>query len=106
MKTILTIMMIFLTMGCSVRPVEIVTIDKPIPVCPVPPPVPEYEYWVDDLTSNDFNDPGKVGQAYKHDMIYLRKRVEIDNMILEQYRTVSENYDEAEKTINNAFRGL
>ena len=83
-----------------------VVVDKPFPACPKPPVVPEYDLWVDKLTDLDLTDPGKVGQAYKHDMIYLRQRLVMDNQILLQYEKTSQQYDEAKKQIDTAFEKL
>lgn len=95
--------------GCALDPViktEIVTVNKPIPFIPKPPAVPTIEYQVDKLTFEDLATPGKVGQAYVYDMTFLRKRIEIDDMILEQYRAGSVQFEEIEKRIHELYSGV
>lgn len=95
--------------GCALDPViktEIVTVSKPIPFIPKPPAVPAIEYQVDKLTFEDLAAPGKVGQAYVYDMTFLRKRIEIDDMILEQYRAGSVQFEEIEKRIHELYTGV
>lgn len=98
-----------LLVGCHTTPViktEIVVVNKPIPFIPKPPTVPTIEYHVDKLTFEDLTKPGKVGQAYVYDMTFLRKRIEIDDMIFEQYRTGSVQFEEIEKRIHELYNGI
>lgn len=109
MKLIIVMCASLVLIGCDTTPViktEIVTINKPIPFIPKPPTVPTIEYQVDQLTFNDFANPGKVGQAYVYDMTFLRKRIEIDDMIFEQYRSGSAQFEEIEKHIQELYSGV
>lgn len=105
MKKLIIAMALSMSFGCSMQK-EMVPVDKPFPACPKPPVTATYDMWVDQLTDADLNDPGKVGQAYKHDMIYLRKRIAIDQQILEQYDKTSTNYDQAKQQIDKAYESL
>lgn len=109
MKLIAAICAAVLLSGCvppAVIKTEIVTVNKPIPFIPKPPDVPVIEYEVDKLTFADLVNPGRVGQAYVHDMTFLRKRIEIDDMIFEQYRAGSVQFEEIEKRIQEMYKGV
>lgn len=109
MKLIATFFAALMLVGCAGAPAiktEIVTVNKPIAFIPKPPAVPTIEFQVDKLTLEDKNIPGKVGQAYVHDMTFLRKRIEIDDMILEQYRAGSAKFDEVEKKIHELYNSV
>lgn len=98
-----------LMVGCTCDPVirtEIVTVNKPVPFIPPPPAVPTCEFMVDKLTAADAKLPGKVGQAYVHDMACLRARNNIDNVILDQYALGSVKFDEAKKRIDELYNQL
>lgn len=98
-----------LLVGCAQTPViktEIVTVSKPIPFIPAPPKVPTIEYKVDKLSPDDQKLPGKVGQAYVYDMTFLRQRIQIDDMILEQYRNGSADFKAIEQRINELYKDV
>jgi hypothetical protein len=78
---------------------EPVTVEVPIPYCPAPPPVPTHDFLVDKLQPEDLADPGKVGQAYKVDMTFLREVHRIHVLILEQYKNTSQSFEETQKKI-------
>lgn len=108
MKLLTVVCAAVMLVGCAepIIKTEIVTVNKPVPFIPKPPDVPMVEYQVDKLTFEDMASPGKVGQAYVHDMTFLRKRVEIDDMILEQYQAGSVNFDEIEAKIEELYSDL
>lgn len=94
---------ILLISACATRPAIIgqqtIPVNKPIYVVPVPPAMPEIELYVDSLTMDDITDPGKVGQAYKHDTIVLRNVIRIQSLIIDEYRKASQNFDAVKKDI-------
>lgn len=97
--------------GCQTTPSKITTIHvpKPFPFCPTPPQVPNEPpagFLVDKLTENDVRDPGKVAQAYKHDMVFLRHVIKIYSEILSQYKTTSQDFEKIKKTIDDLFLKL
>lgn len=96
--------------GCATQaPViktEIVTVNKPVPFIPPPPKVPTIDYKVDHLTQTDRTLPGKVGQAYVYDMTFLRQRILIDDMILDQYRKGSADFKTVEQRINELYKDV
>lgn len=107
MKIIASLCIALALTGCACDPVvktEIVTVNKPIPFIPTPPTVPKCEYLVDQLTPADAKTPGRVGQAYVHDMACLRSVNEIQSMIIDQYRKGSISFEEASKRINDMYR--
>ncbi len=79
---------------------EVVTVNKPVPFIPTPPDVPKCVSMVDQLTPADQKDPGKVGQAYKYDTLCFRQRDKIVQMILDQYKAGSQNFDAINKEID------
>jgi hypothetical protein len=85
---------------------EIVTVDKPIAFVPKPPEVPKFVSEVDKLSPADAADPGKVGVAYKYDMLQLRKLLMVYEMIVEQYRQSSQNFDKINAEINALFNKI
>lgn len=109
-KTILVIIALALSLvGCfETLPAkkEIVIVEKPVPFIPKPPEVPKFTSEVDKLTAEDIKDPGKVGQAYKHDMTALRKLQVIYELILDQYRQSSENFDQINMEIDKLFKHI
>lgn len=105
MKYTVAITLLLLLVGCSTPKVatiktEVQYVDKPIFICPAPPLVPTTQLLVDNLTDDDINDPGKVGQAYKHDMLYLRQTNEILRKIIEQYAATSTNFEQVRAEID------
>lgn len=108
MKTVISMCAIVaLVTGCTCTPViktEVVTVTKPIPFIPPPPVVPKIDYEVDKLTPDA--SPGKVGQAYVHDMTYLRATIEVYEAILEQYSTSSAEFVQIEKKIQDLYKEL
>jgi hypothetical protein len=78
---------------------EPVNVEVPIPFCPAPPAVVKCDFLVDKLTDADINDPGKVGQAYKADMVCLRGAYDVHNQILDQYTKTSQSFEEVQKRI-------
>ena len=106
-KTILAIAFATILAGCGgVAPIKMVTVDKPIPMCPKPPEVPVLVSQVDQLTEADVNDPGKVGMAYKYDMTFLRTTNEMYRMILGEYTKTSQNFDAVTEEINKSFKAM
>lgn len=107
MKKLFCLLIVTILVGCASTPtpeVRIVTVDKPIPMCPIPPTIPTIEYEVDKLTNLDKVDPGKVGQAYKYDMLYLRNAVRLYQMILDEYKKTSGNFDQVKLEIDKVFK--
>jgi hypothetical protein len=104
MKTILASLLIILGLaGCGGKAVvrEPVTVEVAIPYCPRPPVVPTCTLEVDKLQPADAADPGKVGQAYKADMLCLREVQRINEMILEQYTKTSQSFEETQARIRD-----
>jgi hypothetical protein len=108
MKTLLASLLIILGLvGCNPTVVrEPITVEVPIPYCPPPPSVPHHEFLVDKLQPADVADPGKVGQAYKADMVYLREVQRIYDMILEQYGKTSQSFEETQKRIRDLVTNM
>lgn len=92
--------------GTTVIKKEVVTVDKPVPFIPTPPNVPQCKLLVDQLVAEDRKDPGKVGLAYKHDTLCLRQRDKIIQMILDQYKAGSQNFDQINKEIDQLFKQI
>lgn len=101
MKTLLLLPIIIGISGCFHTAVvrEPVPVEVPIPFCPAPPKGIQCEFLVDKLTAEDVTDPGKVGQAYKADMLCLRGAYDVHTLILEQYGKTSQSFEEAQKRI-------
>lgn len=107
MKTTLVVTCLIFLAGCSTTPViktEIVKVNVPVPFIPAPPEVPTISYAVDALTPADAKTPGKVGQAYVHDMTFLRERIKIDDMILLQYKNGSADFTAIERKIQELYQ--
>ena len=85
---------------------EVVTVDKPVPYCPVPPDIPTYDFLVDTLTPADAADPGKVGQYYRYDMDQLRHTDQLLRLILEQYRSAAGDLTAVQPEIDKIFKQL
>ncbi len=108
-KLIVGALAVILLTGCAtMQPAEkeIVIVNKPIAFIPKPPAVPKISYQVDKLTHADLADPGKVGQAYKHDLIALRKLVEIYQIILQQYSESSVDFELINSEIDLLFKQI
>lgn len=85
---------------------EIVTVNKPVPYCPAPPHIPEYEFQVDKLTSADAKDPGKVGQAYKADMLVLRTNDRSLRAALYEYANINASFTGVQQQIDLIFDSI
>ena len=92
--------------GCGEQQIKLVEVDKPIPLCPKPPYVPSLSSRVDLLSPADAKDPGKVGEAYKYDMTFLRATNGIYQMILKEYDKTSQNFDAVTTEIDKSFHDL
>lgn len=88
--------------GCGVTPVKTVEVSKPIPYCPAPPEVVKCTFYVDQLTSADLTDPGKVAQAYKLDMTCLRANDLTLRKIIAAYQDISVKAEDVEKMLQEA----
>ena len=111
MKMILaTLVLAAVLAGCATDRVviqkELVTVDKPVPFIPKPPDVPIFVSKVDLLTPTDISDPGKVGMAYKYDMLALRSLIKVYQMILSQYANSSSNFDQVNTEITGLYSTL
>lgn len=110
MKTLIATLCIALAVaGCSSAPViktEIVKVNVPVPFVPPPPAVPSIKYKVDTLVPADKTTPGKVGQAYVYDMTFLRSRIEIDDLIFQQYKSGSVDFTAIDKKIQELFSNV
>lgn len=92
-KLILITIIIFIS-ACSnlqknEKESDIVYVDVPVVSCPNPPDIPLFESEVDKLSEADINDPGKVGVAYKRDMLMLRHLYKTHVEILNKYRDLN-----------------
>lgn len=101
MRTLLLVPFVLMLSACATTSVvhDPVNVEVPVAFCPPPPTVPSHDFQVDKLQPTDVNDPGKVGQAYKADMAYLREAQRIYIMILEQYGKTSQNFEEVQKRV-------
>lgn len=108
MKTIFALILTLFLVGCghTIVQKEIVTVDKPVMYVPKPPEVPQFVSQVDQLTDADIKDPGKVGQAYKYDMTFLRKTNDILRQILAQYSSSSINFDKINEEITKIYADI
>lgn len=107
-KYLVTLLLLAFLAGCQTLPAkkEIVYVDKPVAFVPKPPVVPKFQSEVDKLVPADINDPGKVGQAYKHDIVMLRSLQAIYEMILEQYRASSQNFEKINGEIDSLIKKI
>lgn len=106
MKCYVLFATVLLLTGCGPEYIvkkEIVTVNKPVPYCPAPPDIPEYVFQVDLLTSADLNDPGKVGQAYKADMIVLRHNDRSLRAALKAYESINTSFTSVQQQIDQIF---
>ncbi len=110
MKHVLLAIVAVLLTSCStsptIQPQKIVTVVKPVPVVPTPPSVPECELLVRQLTPLSAENPGLVGQAYKHDMLCLITRDQQMRQILAVYTELSKKSDLTTQQINEAFAAI
>ena len=108
MKTLLVYLVLLSALsGCATDRIviqkEIVTVNKPVPFIPKPPEMPPFVSKVDQLTPADIGDPGKVGVAYKYDMLALRSLVRLYELILSQYTSSSVNFDSINSEISALY---
>ena len=106
MKHAILIGALSLLLGACATPVtktEIVYVSVPIPFIPPPPVVPAFASEVDKLVLSDTKDPGKVGQAYKSDMMQLRSREATYEAIINQYEVASRNYEAISKEFTKLY---
>jgi hypothetical protein len=105
MKNMFLIMVLMALSACASNSLntkkDVVLVDKPLPYCPAPPQVNECVSMVDALTPADANDPGKVAQAYKYDMMCYRSSNKTLRQVLQQYENVSKNNSAIELLYKN-----
>lgn len=107
MKNVLHCLLFSIVAGCSwIQPPKVVAVSKPLMWCPAPPKMPNIEYEVDKLSPSDENDPGKVGKAYKHDMMALRALVAMYQEVWKGYESFGILSQQTNKEINDAFDSL
>lgn len=108
MKYALALLAAVVLSGCQSMAIqkEVVTVDRPVAFVPKPPDVPAFQSEVDKLTDADIDDPGKIGMAYKYDMVNLRARDKIFQAILEQYRVSSANFDKINDDIKKLIEQI
>lgn len=106
MKTLLSLGLCLLLIGCGplVVKTEVVTVKVPVAYIPPPPNVPKIKYKVDRLTPQDKQRPGVVGQAYVYDLAQARAMIEIYSTILDQYKNSSVHFDEVNKKIEELYK--
>lgn len=109
-QLLITTLCVVLT-GCATAGIEIRTVEvpKPIPFIPAPPEVPKQPpngFLVDKLTDQDLNDPGKVAQSYKYDMLWLREINEIYIQILELYKSGSQDLEKTKILIDQLYQKM
>lgn len=106
-STLLVIPLVLLLSGCEwfgPKKIEIVYVSKPVMYVPPPPKLPQVELQVDKLKTTDRNDPGLVGQAYKHDTAYLRSYKKTCDATLAVYEQSSGNFDSVNKMIDEMIQ--
>ena len=95
-KLLLTMTLAAALAGCAAAPVqlppkiEVQQVDVPVAYVPAPPKFPLFESRVDRLTAHDAANPGKIGLAYKLDMIELRDRDRLFTSVLDAYSNAAE----------------
>lgn len=104
-KVILVSACAAILVGCGTPQIKIVTVDKPIPVIPSPPKVPECTYLVDALTPETAT-PGDVGEAYKHDMTCLRATNSMFRQIVNAYKEAADSTAPIVEEITKAFKKM
>jgi hypothetical protein len=93
------LLLIFSTMflvGCDpVQPgpdpepqMQVVTVDKPILYCPVPPTLTSQRLVIEDLVIGDEKDPGRVAQYYNAAIQQLQSEIETRDRILKAYKEI------------------
>ena len=112
MKTLITVIIVLASLsGCSTltpaKQIETIPVNKPVPYVPLPPDVPRFVSQIDRLDMiKDKNNPGKVVQAYKHDVAALRTVNRIQQMIIDQYRTSAIDFEPVNLEIARAYAQL
>ena len=107
MRTIIALVVVPFLSGCAATTqyvIKTVPVDKPILVCPAPPSLENYEFEVNNLKPEDAKDPGKVAQAYKADMLYLRKMESVYKDIIKKYEEASKDAEKARQEIDKIFQ--
>lgn len=102
-KTLIACAIAALLAGCGTQHIKVVTVDKPIPMIPAPPMVPECDYKVDKLTDADATNYGTVGEAYKYDMTCARATNSMLRQIIKAYKDAAESAKPVVDEINAAF---
>lgn len=90
--------------GCgAMQPkTEYVEISKPILACPPPPGIHRPTLAINSLTPADKKNYGKVAKAYKATVFQLQRYAEELEMVVDGYKEVSKNYNEAKKLTEGA----
>lgn len=108
MRTIIaTLLAIPLLAGCAGQmqyAVKTVIVDKPVLVCPAPPQLDNYDFEVSKLKPEDAKDPGKVAQAYKADMLYLRRMEGVYKDIIKKYSDAADEAAKARAEVDKIFQ--
>ncbi len=102
-KTLIACMIAALVAGCGTQQIKVVTVDKPIPMIPIPPEVPQCDYQVDKLTAADATNYGKVGEAYKYDMTCERATNHMLRQVVKAYKEAAEAAKPVIDEINASF---
>ena len=105
-KTLIACVVAVLLAGCGTNQIKLVPVDKPIPIIPVPPVVPQCDYMVDKLTPADATDPGKVGEAYRYDMTCARATNSMLRQIVNAYKEAATATKPVLDEINAAFNKM
>ena len=102
-KYLITLIAAVSLVGCGTQQIKLVPVDKPIPIIPVPPAVPQCDYMVDKLTPTDAAEPGKVGEAYRYDMTCARATNSMLRQIVNAYKEAATATNPVLDEINAAF---
>lgn len=102
-KTLIACIVAVLLVGCGTQQIKLVPVDKPIPIIPVPPTVPQCDYMVDKLTPADATEFGKVGEAYRYDMTCARATNSMLRQIVNAYKEAATATKPVLDEINAAF---
>lgn len=91
MKKILALASLLMVTACAMPIVQpqIVTVDKPVISCPIPPTIPPISLYTKKLKASDVKNPGKVVQYYKADIVQLYEQNQQLRTILNQYKSLS-----------------
>lgn len=105
-RTITALVITLFLVGCADTQYVVKTqiVDKPVLVCPAPPTIEPIEFQVSKLTAEDAKDPGKVAQAYKADMLYLRRMEGVYNDIIKTYKEAAEAAAKARESVDKIFQ--